>query len=76
MIKGAFFGCLNFPLCFGEAGEIHHLSPGFTTLWRHFLQQVRRAKRRRRFQDPEGRGFSAALLERLGAEGGVLMKMW
>lgn len=39
---------------------------GFTTLWRHFLQQVRRAKRRRRFQDPEGRGFSAALLERLG----------
>lgn len=39
---------------------------GFTTLRRHFLQQVRRAKRRRRFQDPERRGFSAALLERLG----------
>ena len=48
------------------------LSSGFTTLRRHFLQQVRRAKRKRRFQDPERRGFSPALLERLGAAGFIL----
>lgn len=39
---------------------------GFTTLRRHFLQQVRR-KKRRRFRDPDRRGFGVALLERFGA---------